>query len=108
MRSAGTRRQPILAVQEGTTTYVQFDLSSLPEGTSISKATMRLYVNSVLTPGMFDVYQVNDSWSESTLNNNNAPPLGASATGGNPINISASSLSQFILLEKRTKKLKKH
>jgi hypothetical protein len=90
---------PILAVQEGTTAYVQFDLSALPAGTSISKATMRLFVNNVVTPGTFDVYQVNDRWSESTLNYNNAPPLGASATGGNLINISASSLTQFIFVD---------
>jgi hypothetical protein len=90
---------PILAVQEGTTTYIQFDLSALPEGAKIAKATLRLYVNNVLVPGSFDVYQVNEAWSEKVLTYNNAPPLGTSATGGNPVNISASSLNHFIVVD---------
>ena len=90
---------PILAVQDGTTAYVQFDLSSVPQGRDITKATMRLYVNNVVTPGAFDVYQVDDSWAENTLNYNNAPPLRASATGGNPVDISASSLNHFIIVD---------
>jgi hypothetical protein len=90
---------PILAVQEGTTTYVQFDLSTLPAGARISKATMRLYVNNVVTPGAFDVYLVNEKWSEWTLNYNNAPALGASATGGNAISVSISTLNHFIVVD---------
>ena len=90
---------PFLAVQGGATTYVQFDLSSLPERASIAKATLRLYVNSVLAPGSFDVYQVNEAWSEETLTYNNAPPLGASATGGKPIEVSASSVDHFIMVD---------
>jgi hypothetical protein len=42
---------PILAVQEGMTAYVQFDLSALSEGARISKATLRLHVNDVLASG---------------------------------------------------------
>ena len=90
---------PILAVQDGTTTYLQFDLSALPEGASIRKATLRLYVNSVLAAGSFDVYQVNDNWSENTLNYSNAPPLGASATAVNPINVSAASVNHFVMVD---------
>src|ERR1039458_9490451 len=33
---------PILAVQDGTTTYLQFDLSALPEGASIDRKSTRL------------------------------------------------------------------
>jgi hypothetical protein len=60
---------------------------------------LRLYVNSVLTPGTFDVYQVNDSWSESTLNYNNASLPGASATGGNPVDVTTSSVNHFIMVD---------
>ena len=90
---------PILAVQEGTTTYIQFDLSALPESPSIGKATLRLYVDNVLAPGSFDVYQLNEKWDEKTISYSNAPALGTSATGGKPINISASSLNHFILVD---------
>jgi hypothetical protein len=35
---------PFLIVQTGTTAYIQFNLSALPAGTSVNKATLRLYV----------------------------------------------------------------
>ncbi len=38
-------------------------------------------------------------WSEVTLTYNNAPARGASATGGNPVAFTASSLNQFILID---------
>ena len=43
----------------GTVSYVQFDLSLLPQGVTVNKATLRLYVDSFSTAGSFDVYQVN-------------------------------------------------
>ncbi|MDE3188662.1 MAG: DNRLRE domain-containing protein [Acidobacteriota bacterium] len=88
-----------LLVGQGTTSYVQFDLSTLPTGTAISKATLRLYVDSVSTAGSFDVDQINSSWTEETLNYNNQPSLGASATDLHPISVSASSLNQFVVID---------
>ena len=44
---------PSLFVQKGSVTsasYLRFDLSTLPSGASVSKATLRLYVNQVVTP----------------------------------------------------------
>src|SRR4051812_22454707 len=68
-----------LAVSPGSTSYVQFNLASVPAGATVSKATLRLYVDFVVKAGKFDVYQVNKSWSESTLTYNNQPlPLGGS------------------------------
>src|SRR5215472_2961451 len=43
-------------------TYIQFPLSSIPSGTSISQATLKLYVNSVITAGSFNVDYVNGAW----------------------------------------------
>src|SRR5215469_5001326 len=77
----------ILAVQPGENTYINFNLGTLPANASIAKATLRLYVDAFVTAGSFDVYQLNSSWGESTLNYNNAPPLGSSATGGHPVAI---------------------
>ena len=49
----------LLDVQSGTqTTFIQFDLSSLPAGftgANISKATLKVFVNSVTTAGSFNV-----------------------------------------------------
>ena len=90
----------ILVVQQGATAYMQFNLSTLPSGAHVSKAMLRLYVDGVLRPGSFDVYQLNNSWSENTLTYNTPPPaLGTSATGGSPISVASSSMNQFLLVD---------
>jgi hypothetical protein len=91
---------PILVVQPGTTTFIQFNLAALPTAASVNKATLRLYVDGVLTGGSFDVFPVNGAWSESTLTYNTPPPsLGASATGNKPIAITTASFSKFLLVD---------
>src|SRR5579872_6748286 len=73
------------AVGSGTTTYLRFNLSGVPTGPTVAKATLKLYVNSIITPGQFDVYDLPaaPTWSENTLTYNTPPPLpGLSATGG--------------------------
>lgn len=90
---------PILAVQQGGTSYIQFNLSTLPANASISKATLRLYVDAVPHPGSFDVFEINSAWAENTLIYNNAPSLGSSATGGHATSITASSMNQFLLID---------
>lgn len=90
---------PVLAVGSGATSYVQFNLSTLPPGVSVSKATLRLYVDGVYKPGSFDVYELDTAWSENTLTYSTAPPLGTSATGSHPVQISASSLHDFVLID---------
>jgi collagen triple helix repeat protein len=89
-----------LVVGSGTTAYVRFNLGGIPAGSSISKASLRLYVDVVAKSGSFDVYQVNSSWSESTLTYNSPPPvLGTSVTGNQPIAVSATSGNQFLLID---------
>ncbi len=89
-----------LIVGQGSTAYIQFNLAGVPTGATVSKAMLRLYVDSVLTSGSFDVYQLNGSWSESKLTYNTPPPaLGTSATGGHPISITSASFNQFLLID---------
>jgi hypothetical protein len=91
---------PILVVQPGATAFIRFDLSALPAGPSISKASLRLYVDAYAQAGSFDVYPVNGSWSENTLTYNTPPPtFGPSATGGKPIAITSASVNKFILID---------
>jgi hypothetical protein len=88
----------LLVVQTGgNNAYIQFNLGDLPTGSTVSKATLRLFVNALVTSGSFDVYQLNKSWSESTLTHNNAPALGVSATGGHPVAVS--KVNQFVLVD---------
>ncbi len=89
----------ILAVANGITTLIQFNLSGIPANTNIQKATLRLYVDGFQSPGSFDVYELAGSWSENSVKFTNAPALGTSATGGNPTPIARSSLNNFVLVD---------
>ena len=93
--------QTALVVQHGSNSYLKFNLATLPSGVSVSKATLRLYVDVVTSNGSFDVYQLNNSWNESTLTYSNAPPLGLSATGGHPVSVTSSSLNSLWSLTSR-------
>ena len=90
---------PLLAVQNGANSYIQFDLSALPQDATVTKATLRLYVDAVATPGSFDVFQGNSAWQENTLNFSDAPLPGASATNGAPVAVTASIVNQFLLID---------
>src|SRR5437660_1185227 len=50
-----------LAVGLGTTSYLKFNLGTVPAGSTVSKATLRLYVDAVLSGGQFDVYALPSS-----------------------------------------------
>ena len=91
--------QPAFVVQQGANAYLKFNLGTLPSGVTVSKATLRLYVDAISSNGSFDVYRLNNSWSESTLTYNNAPALGTSATGGHPVSITSPSLNQFVVID---------
>jgi hypothetical protein len=89
-----------LVVGPGTTSYVRFNLAGIPAGASISKATLRLYVDAVAKAGKFDVYQLNSSWAENTLTYNTPPPpLGTSVTNGTGGSITTASWNQFLLID---------
>ncbi|HZQ19143.1 MAG TPA: DNRLRE domain-containing protein [Terriglobales bacterium] len=89
-----------LVVAPGTNSYIQFNLSGVPAGATVNKATLRLFVDGVLQGGKFDVYQINNSWSENSLTfNSPAPPLGDSASGNHPFSITSASTNQFLLID---------
>jgi len=57
-----------LYVGNGGTALIQFDLSSLPAGTTASQignATLKLFVNRINTTGLVNVQPVTSTWSES-------------------------------------------
>src|ERR1044071_5767506 len=97
--------QPTIVVSPKTTGFVQFDLSTLPAGTQagdVAKASLTLYVSagSVKSPGSFSVKAVAGAWDELTLNQANAPALGA-AIGGN-VAVAAADGNQFIQIDVTT------
>jgi len=91
----------LLDVQSASqTTYIQFDLSSIPAGytgAEVAKATLKLYVNGVTTAGSFNVDYVNGAWSEGTITANNAPALGTTIAASVPLN--TAEKNQYILID---------
>ncbi len=78
------------------TSYIQFPLSSIPAGATVSAATLKLYVNGVTTAGSFNVDYVNGSWSESTITYDKAPALGGTIASN--VSITTADKNQYILI----------
>jgi hypothetical protein len=71
-----------LNVGGGYTSLLQFDLSTLPAGTTaaqVSRATLRLYCNRMNTAGLVSVQPVNASWGEYGVTFGTLPSLGSAA-----------------------------
>ncbi len=58
-----------LVVSQGANTYLKFNLANLGPitGSNMSKATLVLYTDAVLTAGTVDVYEVDGPWSEGSI-----------------------------------------
>ncbi len=72
----------------GETTFIRFDLTAVPSGytgSSIAKATLKLYVNTVTTAGSFNVDLVNGTWTEGAIDYSNAPALGTTIAASVPL-----------------------
>jgi hypothetical protein len=78
------------------TTYIQFNLASIPSTASVSQATLKLYVNAVTTAGSFNVDYVNGAWSEGKIDASNAPALGAAIASN--VSVTTADKNQYILI----------
>jgi hypothetical protein len=56
--------------------FVRFDLSAIPEGALVTRATLRAYVNYFSKPGRVLVLPVYGPWTEANLSGATAPPIG--------------------------------
>ena len=77
-------------------TYIQFNLASIPSTASVSQAALKLYVNTVVQAGSFNVDYVNGAWSESIIEASNAPALGANIASD--VAITSADKNQYILI----------
>ena len=92
--------QKLLDVESSQTTYIQFNLSSIPAGytsADITKATLKLYVNAATKAGSFNVDYVNGTWSEGTIDASNAPALGTTIAASVPL--TTADKNQYILID---------
>jgi hypothetical protein len=77
---------------------VQFDLSTLPAGTTssnISKATLVLFVKAVNAAGTVNISTANGAWTESGVNGNNAPTAGQSVASG----VAVSAMGSYLYVD---------
>lgn len=93
--------KPLLDVESASqTTYIQFDLSSIPAGytsANVAKATLKLYVNAVTTAGSFNVDFVNGTWSEKTITADLAPALGTTIISG--VALTSANVHDYVLID---------
>ena len=85
------------------TAFIRFDLTAVPAGTpgsSIAKATLKLYVNSVTTAGSFNVDYVTGTWAEHTIKYNLQPTIGTTIASSVPLT-TASKESTWRLMSRR-------
>jgi hypothetical protein len=78
------------------TSYIQFNLASIPSGAAVSEATLKLYVNAVTTAGSFNVDYVSGSWTESTITHDLAPALGSTIASG--VSVTTADKNQYVLV----------
>jgi|GEM_PF-6075486 len=74
--------------------FVKFDLNQFPLGTSVKKATLRLWVSQVKDQGIVEIHAVSGVWDESELNFENA--LGLRTQFLNQVFVSDSDEGQFV------------
>lgn len=103
-RNANFGAAPSLLVQgpsaRGAHTYLRFDLSNLPPGTrgsDVGRAVLKLWVNGVTSPGMFDVHPVKGGWSEGAITAVTAPPPGRDEITGVPVTLR--DRNSFVLVD---------
>ncbi|WP_313901015.1 DNRLRE domain-containing protein [Occallatibacter riparius] len=91
--------QPTLTVSPRAKSYLHFDLSAIPAGATVQKATLRLFVNRAKAGGDLAVYMLSDTFSETNLTWNNAPTTSGMVPGTTPIRLDASNVDQFVQID---------
>ncbi len=84
----------------GATTFVRFDLSSIPStvtGSMVAKATLKIYISAVTTAGSFNVDLVTSTWKEGTITGNNSPTLGSAIASAVPV--TTADTNQYVLVD---------
>jgi hypothetical protein len=86
-----------LYIGNGSTTFLRFDLGTLPADTSasqIARATLTVFVNRVNVAGSVSVSPVTSAWTESGVTDETIPTIGAATS-----TFTASTAGQFITLD---------
>jgi hypothetical protein len=90
----------VLVQSGGATGFLRFDLSGLPAGltsSSLSKATLKIFVSAVTTSGNFDVHRVTGAWTEKNIKGTTEPSLGSSIVAG--VSVGTSNKNNYLLMD---------
>src|SRR5262245_36492493 len=82
--------------------FIQFDMSTLPSGTTssdVSKATLKLFVNKVTAAGSFEVHVVNTGWTEPTITGASSPTIGALIAVNPTVAVTTASKGEFVTVD---------
>lgn len=79
------------------TAYIQFNLGSVPSGAVVSRATLKLFVDSVISAGSFNVDYVSGAWSEQAITSELSPSLGNMIAAN--VAVTAEDKNQYILID---------
>ena len=74
------------------TSFIRFDLTAVPTGytgSQVAKATLKLYVNALTTPGSFNVDLVAGTWNERTITYNLQPAITSTLASSVPLNVAS-------------------
>ena len=91
-------KSPSLWVSSYSQVLLRFDLSVLPAGTagsSVGKATLRLWVYQLSVPGALDVRPVTHDWNEGRVRAATAPTMGPAVASAVPV----TALHTFVLAD---------
>ena len=84
-----------MIVLNGSPGLVQFDLSAVPPGSTVSSAYLRVYVNKLTAAGALSFYQITSPWTENTATFSTAPTVAGSAFASMPVTVANS----FVLVD---------
>ena len=80
--------------------FVRFDLSSFPAGypgDRVVKATLKVYVSTVTTPGSFNIDYVAGDWTEKTITGAMEPALGTTVAAG--VGVTTATRGKYLLTD---------
>jgi len=79
-------------------TFVKFDLSTLPPGTTgsqVTRAMLTVFVDRLKVPGALDTLRVTSPWSETAVSGTSEPTLGAAVATAVPV----SGKNEFVVID---------
>lgn len=91
--------QPLLDVGPASNVYLQFDLSAIPAGATVQKATLRLFMSHYKADGNLAVYTLADGFTETGLTWDNASSLAAAVAGSTPVFLDVTNRNNFVQID---------